>query len=69
MSILIDDLVRVYSPSGTPGYRRVKNKMYIAKDIDFYELSTILYRIKDAWRVLIGKSRAYHYWEDEHECD
>lgn len=69
MSILIDELVGVYSPAGTPGYRRVKDKMYIAKDCDFYGLTTIIHRIKDAYRVLIGKSRAYHYWEDEHICD
>ena len=69
MSILIDDLLGVYSPSGTPGYRRVKDKMYIAKPCDFYGLQTIILRIKDAWRILIGKSHAYHYWEDEYECD
>ena len=52
MSILIDELVGVYSPAGTPGYRRVKDKMYIAKDCDFYGLTTIIHRIKDAYRVL-----------------
>ncbi len=69
MSILVDELVGVYSPSGTPGYRRVDNKMYIAKPYDYYGLSTIIRRVKDAFRVLIGKSHAYHYWEDEYECD
>lgn len=67
MSILIDELLGVYSPAGTPGYRRVKDKMYIAKPCDFYGVCTLLLRIKDAFRVLIGKSKAYHYWEDENE--
>lgn len=69
MSILIDELLGVYSPAGTPGYRRVNDKYYIAKECDYYGLSTVIKRIKDAFRVLTGKSRAYHYWEDEHECD
>ena len=67
MSILIDDLIGVYGPSGGCGYRRVDNKRYIAKDCEFYGIQTIILRIKDAFRILIGKSRAYHYWEDEHE--
>lgn len=67
MSILIDELLGVYSPAGTPTYRRVKDKMYIAKPCDYYGLYTIILRIKDAFRVLIGKSKAYHYWEDENE--
>jgi len=67
MSILVDKLVRVYGPSGGVSYRRVGDTQYIAKPYDFYGLSTIILRIKDAFRVLIGKSHAYHYWEDENE--
>ena len=69
MSILVDELVRVYSPAGTPGYRRVGDGYKIAKPCDYYGFSTIIRRFKDAVRVLTGKSHAYHYWEDEHECD
>ena len=69
MSILVDDLVRVYSPAASPGYRRVRNGYKIAKDCNYYGLYGLIQRIKDAYRVLIGKSRAYHYWEDEHEVD
>ena len=69
MSILIDQLIGVYGPSGGSEHRRVKDKMYIAKPYDYYGLSTVIRRVKDAFRVLIGKSHAYHYWEDDHECD
>lgn len=69
MSILIDELIGVYSPSGTPGYRRVGNTKYIAKPYDYYGFCTIIRRVHDALRVLFGKSHAYHYWEDEHGCD
>lgn len=64
MSILIDTLVRVYGPQGNPTKIRVDNRMYIAKPCDFKSLSALVLRFKDAWRVLIGKSQAYHYYED-----
>ena len=64
MSILIDDLVSVFRP-GNCTYRRVGTLKYIAKPCSFYGLSTLIRRIKDAYRILIGKSCAYHYWEDE----
>ena len=63
MSILIDELVNLYKP-GNCTYRRVNGTKYIAKEIITVNLSTIIYRLKDAFRVLIGKSRAYHYYED-----
>lgn len=64
MSILVDDLLQVYSPAGTPCYRRVGDKQYIAKPCDFYGFSTLVRRVKDSFRVLFGKSFAYHYYED-----
>lgn len=64
MSILIDELVRVYSPAGTPSYRKIENRQYIVKPSNFYGFSTILRRIRDSFRVLFGKSFAYHYYED-----
>lgn len=63
MSILIDELVNLYKP-GNCTYRRVNGTKYIAKEIITVNLSTIIHRLKDAFRVLIGKSRAYHYYED-----
>jgi hypothetical protein len=69
VSILIDDLVRVYSSTASPVYRRVGNVYKIAKDCDYYGLCGFIQRIKDAYRVLIGKSRAYHYYEDEYTVD
>lgn len=63
MSILIDELVNLYKP-GNCTYRRVNGTKYIAKEIIIVNLSTIIHRLKDAFRVLIGKSRAYHYHED-----
>lgn len=66
MSILIDDLVKVYS-HGNCTYRRSGNKKYIAKTLEFYGFHTIKNRIKDAIRILLGKSKAYHYKEDEED--
>lgn len=66
MSILIDDLVNLCKP-GNCSYRRVGIRKYIAKPRLYIGLSTIIKRIKDSIRVLIGKSQAYHYWEDTHE--
>ena len=66
MSILVDDLVNVYKP-GNCTYRRVEDTRYIAKECQCMDFSTIIRRVKDAYRILIGKSRAYHYWEDENE--
>lgn len=64
MSILIDDLVNVYKP-GNCCYRRYNDRKYIAKDVEFCGWRTIKQHIVDSFRVLIGKSRAYHYKEDE----
>lgn len=63
MSILIDDLLEVCK-SGNSEYRRVGERMYIAKP----EYGSCWYvyknRILDAFKVLIGRAFAYHYWED-----
>ena len=60
MSILIDDLI---------GYATVHQEFdgrwYIAKTYDLLGFLGLMHRIKDAYRVLIGKSRAYHFKEDE----
>ena len=42
----------------------IDGKWYIAKP---YGLLFLRLRIKDAWRVLLGKSIAAHYKEDENE--
>ena len=57
MSTLIDNLI---------GFCRINNKFndswYIAKPYEGFYLKQ---RLVDAWRILVGKSRAYHYKEDE----
>ncbi len=58
MSILIDNLFR---SSVQEFNQNINGKWYIAKSIDYFQFS----RIKDAIRILTGKSRAYHYKEDE----
>lgn len=72
MSILIDKLITEYGGDPKrydvhcgPFCDKGKEFWYIAKDIPFYGISPYIMRIKDAWRVLTDKSRAYHYKEDE----
>lgn len=70
MSILLDKIFKECSNNV-----EINGRWYIAKDTDFYlnilniftpfGFSILLNRIKDAYRVLIGKSRAFHYKEDE----
>ncbi len=73
MSKLIDDLVR---ESGSDPRTLICStivkkeaqticKWYIAKPLPFYSIGAFFGRLKDAYRVLIDKSRAYHYKEDE----
>jgi hypothetical protein len=58
MSILIDALIQREKDT----QQQAKDgKWYCAKGISYFSLS----RIKDAIRILTGKSRAYHYKEDE----
>lgn len=58
MSILLDNLVKHDYQS----QRQFNGEgWYLAKDIRYFSIENII----DAWRVLIGKSRAYHFKEDE----
>ena len=60
MSTLIDDLLIQSSINN-----KIDQNWYIAKPYEMSGLKVIIKRFKDAWRVLEGKSRAYHYKEDE----
>jgi hypothetical protein len=57
MSQLIDKLVTVESKNKV----EINGEWWIAKPLCDVSLTA---RIKDAWRILIGKSQAYHYFED-----
>lgn len=57
MSTLIDDLMILTSQN-----QEIDGKWYIAKP---YDLRNFKQRLQDAYRVLIGKSQAYHFKEDE----
>jgi hypothetical protein len=61
MSTLIDKLVEDYTKEHTGAYKKINDIWYIAKPINVFSFK----RIKDALRVLTGKSQAYHYMEDE----
>ena len=66
MSRLIDDIMNDYFTC-VGGFRRDEDavyKVYLAKDIELVNIKTLLRRVKDAYRVLVGKSRAYHFYED-----
>ena len=66
MSRLIDDIMIDYFTCAG-GFRRDEDdvyKVYLAKDIELVNIKTLLRRVKDAYRVLVGKSRAYHFYED-----
>ena len=61
MSILIDELLELRTQN-----QEINGKWYIAKPIDCnFGIATKIHRLKDAYRVLTGKSRAYHFKEDE----
>lgn len=57
MSILIDDLKEQFTCN-----QEIDGKWYVAKCQGNYSL---LYRLKDAWKILINKAIAVHYKEDE----
>lgn len=57
MSTLIDDLKEQFNTN-----KEVEGKWYVAKCLGSYSL---LYRLKDAWKVLTKKAFAVHYKEDE----
>jgi hypothetical protein len=58
MSILIDKLVH---DAKNDAKSCIDGVWYLSKDTRYFDFS----RFKDAWRVLIGRSRAYHYKIDE----
>ena len=64
MSILIDDLVK-NGGMNSQNYDKDSGKWYRAKPYGYFGIKGLVIRVKDAWRVLVGKSRAYHYHEDE----
>ena len=63
MSILIDTLLINHNSGPRVGVNNKNSTSYwvIAKNIELFNFCG---RIKDAWRILIGKSRAYHFYED-----
>ena len=61
MSILIDNLIITYEWANN---QLNDGQWYIAKP---YDLQSFRHRLKDAYRVLVGKSYAYHFKEDELE--
>ena len=65
MSILIDELIRAYSPVAEPTYVRVNDKQYLAKPCYGFGWYFIKRRIIDAYKVLTNKAQAYHFYEDE----
>ena len=61
MSILIDELLELRTQN-----QEISGKWYIAKPIDCdFGIATTIHRLKDAYRVLTDKSKAYHFKEDE----
>lgn len=61
MSILIDELLELRTQN-----QEINGKWYIAKPIDVdFGIATKIHRLKDTYRVLTGKSKAYHFKEDE----
>ena len=61
MSELIDNLINSDMKNQNQEF---DGKWYMAKPYDFIGFRGFLYRLEDAWRVLTGKSRAYHFYED-----
>lgn len=71
MSILIDDLVRY----GSSTHTEIGDRWYMAKCIDYhltifniftpFGFNVLSNKVKDAYKVLTGKARAYHFKEDE----
>ena len=58
MSILIDQLIR----NSVNAMAEIDGKWYIAKNLHY---PSLWYRIKEAWGVIRGRSRTYHYKQDE----
>jgi hypothetical protein len=60
MSKLIDNFLKEEQDNTLT---QIDLKWYIAKPISFFSINTFLKRIKDAIRVIKGKSFAVHYKE------
>jgi len=58
MSILIDRLIRQVKDGPQACFDDV---WYVAKPMEIFSIRD---RMRDAWRVLLGKSKAYHYKRD-----
>jgi hypothetical protein len=63
MSVLLDKLLKEADTSNTAQAKDLK--WYIAKPLPFNSLKTKILRLRDALRVMNGKSFAVHYKEDE----
>lgn len=61
MSILIDNLCNTDRYRCSEVRMHEDGKYYRAKPVAYWSRSNLI----DAWRVLLGKSRAFHYKEDE----
>lgn len=59
MSILIDNLKEQFNTN-----KEIDGKWYVAK---CFSNDSLLYRLKDAWKILTNKAFAVHYKEDEIE--
>ena len=68
MSKLLDDVVNTIKTRGDCDVK-IGNRYYIAKGMRFKslkaDLAFFINNLKDAWRVIRGKSFAVHYKEDE----
>ena len=62
MSVLIDKLLAEDLLNKTEC--EIDGKWFIAKPMGYYRLLDFR-RFRDMWRILIGKSHAYHYKIDE----
>ena len=60
LSKLIDDMIKFYENKV-----EVNGCYYIAKPYPFFGVMCFKNRLKNALRVLKGRSQAYHYKEDE----
>lgn len=57
MSVLIDNLKEQFSC-----HQYINNKWYVVKPLGS---NSLLYRLKDAWKIITNKAIAVHYKEDE----
>lgn len=65
MSILIDKLVYPIDPQSGVVAQHKDGGWYVAKPCQLNDIPEIWRRLKDAWRVVVGRSFACHYKDDE----